>query len=124
MVTSAETDPALTAARTSYEATGDSAEEEKITALAKLSGLAYLKQCRLVAKDLGIRAGELDKLVRQCRKRAKEDSALPHWKVEPSQTAVKCAALLDVSKTCSLATSCCRKALVMRWRCGCCTHGQ
>src|SRR5262245_10236105 len=70
--------------------------EAKIGALAGLGELAYQK-CRVSeAKALGIPVAALDKLVRRRRAQAeKKADALPHWHVDPWDTAVSGAELLD-----------------------------
>jgi len=70
--------------------------EAKIAALAGLGELAYQK-CRVSeAKALGIPVAALDKLVRHRRTQAeKKADALPHWHVDPWDTAVSGAELLD-----------------------------
>jgi putative DNA primase/helicase len=74
------------------------------TAIATLAGmppLAYHQQRRDAAKMLGITVGVLDKLVRSAKAQAQQaESALPHWKVEPSHEPVDCSALLaDIERT-------------------------
>jgi putative DNA primase/helicase len=63
--------------------------------------LAYHQQRRDAAKMLGITVGVLDKLVRSAKAQAQQaESALPHWKVEPSHEPVDCSALLaDIERT-------------------------
>jgi putative DNA primase/helicase len=75
----------------------DEDPETKIAALAGLGEFAYQK-CRVSeAKALGIPVTALDKLVlRRRRAEAKKNAAaLPHWRVDPSETAVSGADLLD-----------------------------
>jgi len=74
----------------------DGDPEAKIAALAELRELAYQK-CRISeAKALEIPVAALDKLVRHRRTQAeKKADALPHWHVDPWDTAVSGAELLD-----------------------------
>jgi len=70
-------------------------DESAIAKLAQLDGLAYQKRRIAEAKSLGIPVAALDKLVRQDQARLEADKAdLPHWKVEPWDSAVDGAALL------------------------------
>jgi putative DNA primase/helicase len=67
-----------------------------IDALASLDSLEYERQRDTAAAGLGIRVSALDKLVKGWRATAKEeDTALPHWNVEPSAESVDGAALLN-----------------------------
>jgi putative DNA primase/helicase len=67
-----------------------------IAALAGLPELEYQLQRCGAAKAIGIPVSSLDKLVRGSRAKTKEnESALPHWKVEPWSAPVDAAALLD-----------------------------
>ena len=72
------------------------AENSLIGALASLDTLEYELQRDTAAAELGIRVSALDKLVKG-RRTATEDenTALPHWKVEPSAEPVDGAALLN-----------------------------
>ncbi len=92
-------------------------EEEKITALAELSELAYQRRRAEAAAELGIRVIVLDKIVRQHRTKSNDqEAALPHWEVEPwAEEVCRCATLLDDIVKTFAATSCCRRALAMRW---------
>jgi putative DNA primase/helicase len=68
----------------------------EIDRLAKLPRLEYERQRENAAKLLGVRVGALDKMVREQRAAAENDSAtLPHWQVEPSSEPVDGAALLN-----------------------------
>jgi Protein of unknown function (DUF3631) len=72
-----------------------STDEKAIDALAQLDSLAYQKRRLQDAKSLGIPVAALDKLVRQNQARVEADKAeLPHWKVEPWNSAVDSAGLL------------------------------
>jgi putative DNA primase/helicase len=72
------------------------AENSLIGALASLDTLEYELQRDTAAAELGIRVSALDKLLKG-RRTATEDenTALPHWKVEPSAEPVDGAALLN-----------------------------
>ena len=72
------------------------AENSLIGALASLDTLEYELQRDTAAAGLGVRVSALDKLVKG-RRTATEDenTALPHWKVEPSAEPVDGAALLN-----------------------------
>jgi putative DNA primase/helicase len=70
-------------------------DEEAIAALAQLGVLAYQRRRLQEAKHLGISVAALDKLVRQIRVQAEEeDSALPHWQVDPWDNPIDGADLL------------------------------
>jgi putative DNA primase/helicase len=70
--------------------------QERIQQFARLPMLAYQQQRVGAAKELGIRAPELDKLVRAARAEAEQaDSELPHWKIEPWDAEVCSTKLLD-----------------------------
>src|SRR5262245_29591789 len=57
----------------------DSGDESVISELAELSEFAYQKRRADAAKELGIKVAALDKLVREARAQAEDDtSALPH----------------------------------------------
>jgi putative DNA primase/helicase len=80
--------------------TGDAAEgcdgDAKIATLAELSELAYQRSQVSEAKELGVTVAALDKLVRQRRAQGeKKADALPHWQVDPWDSAVLGAELLD-----------------------------
>jgi putative DNA primase/helicase len=67
-----------------------------IDALASLDSLEYERQRDRAAAGLGIRVSALDKLVKRWGATVKEeDTALPHWNVEPSAEPVDGAALLN-----------------------------
>src|SRR5262249_29402286 len=63
--------------------------------LASLDALKYELQRDAAAARLGIRVSALDKLVKGRRTTADENTALPHWDVEPSADPVDGAALLN-----------------------------
>ena len=70
--------------------------ESLIATLLKLDELAYQQKKKGVAQELGIPVAALDKIVRQRRAQADGKQAeLPHWKVEPWDSVVLGAALLD-----------------------------
>jgi Protein of unknown function (DUF3631)/Primase C terminal 2 (PriCT-2)/RepB DNA-primase from phage plasmid len=74
--------------------TGD-ADDARVAALGRMSELAYQKQRKAAAKEIGIKADVLDKLVRKARAQAQEEAdELPHWSVEPWSEPVDTAALL------------------------------
>jgi hypothetical protein len=79
--------------------TGD-ADDARVAALGRMSELAYQKQRKAAAKEIGIKADVLDKLVRKARAQAQEEATeLPHWNVEPWDTPVDTAVLLgDIEK--------------------------
>jgi hypothetical protein len=67
----------------------------RIDELAKLDKLAYEQRREGAAKELGVRVGALDQLIKDKRRLFKDDdTALPHWKVESSPEAVNTATLL------------------------------
>jgi putative DNA primase/helicase len=71
-------------------------DEDAIAALARLGVMDYQRRRVQEAKHLEISVTALDKLVRQARAQAEEeDSALPHWQVEPWPEPVDGAALLS-----------------------------
>jgi Protein of unknown function (DUF3631) len=71
------------------------ADESAIAKLAQLGVLAYQKRRLAEAKSLGIPVAALDKLVRQSQAQVEAGKAeLPHWKVEPWDSAVDGAGLL------------------------------
>ena len=65
-----------------------------IRQLAALSPLTYQRRRVDAAQELGVRAPALDKLVRET-KADDQHAALPHWNVEPSESEVFGAQLLD-----------------------------
>jgi Protein of unknown function (DUF3631) len=67
---------------------------DEIKQLADMSPLDYLRVRKTVAKRLEIGVGQLDRLVRDARKRVKDDYP-QHWAVEPAAEAVDGAVLLD-----------------------------
>jgi hypothetical protein len=78
-----------------WEPSADSGEDENkdrddelIVELAALSRLAYAKRRRDAAKQLGITAGELDRIIAQARSDSREKRPAPalylHWNVEPA----------------------------------------
>src|SRR5262249_40983045 len=69
--------------------------EAKIGALAGLGGLAYQKCRGSEAKALGISVAAVGKVVRRRAQAEKKADALPHWHVDPWDTAVSGAELLD-----------------------------
>jgi hypothetical protein len=82
---------------TAAGATADDGSHDRVIAeLAALSEFAYQKCRRDKAKGLGISLSALDKMVKHHRAAAAdEESALPHWKVEPWAGDVPGAGLLD-----------------------------
>jgi putative DNA primase/helicase len=76
-------------------------DESAIQELAVLPMLAYQRRRTESAKQLGIKVGALDKLIRDAREKAGDlEAALPHWNVEPSREPVDCATLLgDIERT-------------------------
>src|SRR5262249_59126337 len=75
------------------DAIGGGSEVER---LAALSDLAYEQQREPTAANLGIRVTALDRIVKRRRAEATEDAAAqPHWSVEPWETEVPGAKLLD-----------------------------
>ena len=66
-----------------------------IDKFAKLDEIAYEQQRDAAAKQLGVRVGALDQLIKDKRRLVKDDdTALPHWKVESSPASVNTATLL------------------------------
>src|SRR5580692_4273961 len=76
-------------------------DESAIQELAALPMLAYQRRRTESAKQLGIKVGALDKLIRDAREKAGDlEAAPPHWNVEPSHVPVDCATLLgDIERT-------------------------
>jgi hypothetical protein len=71
-------------------------DETKLQQLSTLSSLDYQRQRLDAAKALGITVDALDKLVRRTKAETEEaDTRLPHWDVEPCNTEVPAAKLLD-----------------------------
>jgi putative DNA primase/helicase len=71
-------------------------DEATIARLAQLKEIEYQRKRKDAAKELGFPVGVVDKLVRQRRAPSEnEQYALPHWKVEPWDTVVLGASLLD-----------------------------
>jgi hypothetical protein len=58
-------------------------DEATINALAELHDVAYQRRRKAAADGLGIRVGELDRLVKQRRAQAAPAPLFPHWNVEP-----------------------------------------
>jgi putative DNA primase/helicase len=70
--------------------------EKRIEELANLKKLAYAKVRTEAATELGIRVGDLDKMVREKHAQSEDVQAeLPHWKVEPWDQPVSTAELLS-----------------------------
>jgi putative DNA primase/helicase len=76
---------------------GDDPDGDKlIYELSKLSKAAYERRRKAAAHELGMRVDVLDKIIRQARAQAEEDcTALPHWKVDPWESEIPGAQLLD-----------------------------
>jgi Protein of unknown function (DUF3631) len=93
--------PTFCATCSRVEATADNQGSALLNELAGLDALTYEQRREGAAERLKIRVGTLDKLVRNAKAQAAQaESVLPHWKVEPSQEAVDCAALLaDIERT-------------------------
>jgi putative DNA primase/helicase len=75
--------------------------DEGLANLAKLSELEYQRKRKGEAKALGVTVDALDRLVKAARAQAQEDeTALPHWAVEPWDSEVDGGALLnDIEQT-------------------------
>ena len=69
--------------------------DKLIYELSKLSEAAYQRRRKDAARELGMRVDALDKIIRHMRVEAEENAALPHWNVEPWETEVAGAELLD-----------------------------
>ena len=69
--------------------------DKLIYELSKLSEAAYQRQRKDAARELGMRVDALDKIIRHARAKAEENAALPHWNVEPWETEVAGAKLLN-----------------------------
>src|SRR5262245_34781035 len=70
--------------------------DKLIYELSKLSEAAYQRRAKDAPQRLGMRVAVLDKSVRHARAEAEEKpAALPHWNVEPWETEVAVAKLLD-----------------------------
>jgi hypothetical protein len=67
---------------------------EEIKKIAALDDLEYEREREPRAKAMGVRVGALDRL-RKRERAEKDDSALPHWRVEANPTPVDGAALLE-----------------------------
>jgi putative DNA primase/helicase len=64
--------------------------------LSKLPEGSYQRRRKDAARELGMRVDALDKIIRHARAEAEEDAtALPHWAVEPWESAVAGDKLLD-----------------------------
>jgi hypothetical protein len=80
---------------------GATSDEELIAGLAELPRLDYARRRKDMAEALGIRVGELDKIVALARGESKKPAAPPlykHWNVEPADEPVDGAALLRAIK--------------------------
>jgi putative DNA primase/helicase len=75
----------------------DDADCDKLVCeLSKLTEVAYARRRKDAARELGMKVDVLDKMIRHARSEAEEDAnALPHWNVEPWDSAVDGAELLD-----------------------------
>ena len=70
--------------------------DKLIYELPKLSEAAYQRRRKDAAPQLGMRVDALDRIIRHARAEAEENAAaLPHWNVEPWETEVAVANLLD-----------------------------
>ena len=69
--------------------------DKLIYELSKLSEAAYQRQRKDAARELRMRVDALDKIIRRARAKAEENAALPHWNVEPWETEVAGAKLLN-----------------------------
>jgi len=69
--------------------------DKLIYELSKLSEAAYQRRRKDAARELGMRVDALDRMIRHTRAEAEENAALPHWHVEPWETKVAVAKLLD-----------------------------
>ena len=70
-------------------------DDKLIDEFATLGKLAYAQRRKLAAKELGVRVDVLDRLVKDRRRLlTQDDTALPHWKVNPSPEPVDAAELL------------------------------
>jgi putative DNA primase/helicase len=70
--------------------------DKLIYELSKLTESAYQRRRKDVARELGMRVDALDKIIRHARAEAEETAtALPHWHVEPWESAVAGDKLLD-----------------------------
>jgi len=87
---------ALADAGLEHEPPGE--QEVEIKQLAGMSPLDYCLVRKTVAKRLGIRVGELDRLVRDVGKRSTVDDDPEHWGVEPYPAPVDGTKLLDELK--------------------------
>jgi Protein of unknown function (DUF3631) len=68
--------------------------------LSKLTEVAYQRRRKDAARKLSMRVDVLDKIIRQARTQAQQDAAgLPHWSVEPWDSAVAGDKLLDAIET-------------------------
>jgi hypothetical protein len=68
--------------------------------LSKLTEVAYQRRRKDAARKLSMRVDVLDKIIRQARTQAEQDAAgLPHWSVEPWDSAVAGDKLLDAIET-------------------------
>src|SRR5262245_32606542 len=81
------------------EAPATDRSNPKIAVLTSLDRLQYEQQREAAAAELGIRVSALDKLVRQAQAAVEnQNTALPHWNVEPWPEPVIGAELLDAIK--------------------------
>jgi putative DNA primase/helicase len=81
------------------EAIARGADADAVKKLVGLTGLDYVRQLGPAAKDLGVPAGQLDRIIKAIKAAQQSVSSaideLPHWKVEPWTDPVDGAALLD-----------------------------
>jgi hypothetical protein len=73
----------------------DKKAEARIAQLAEMNEFAFQRKRKEAANELGMPVAALEKLVRQCRAKQEDTTALPHWAVEKCAEVVSGSVLLD-----------------------------
>jgi hypothetical protein len=98
--------------------------DAEVTTLAQLPANVYETVRADAAKQLGMRASVLDKLVKEQRAKAeKAEGDLPHWRVVPRLNQSKRQHFSTAYGKPFASTSSCRAARILPSLCGCCIRG-